>query len=140
MSDAERIRRELDRIVRRERGRLVAGLAARLGPVRIDVAEDVAQEALLQALEGWDYKGMPDQPAAWLARVARNKAIDRLRREGREDGDLVQLHWPDEGGHRSAKSLGKSEELRKGEMTRKLKTCRKTETLRAPTGVHFKHQ
>lgn len=86
MSDAERIRRELDRIVRRERGRLVAGLAARLGPVRIDVAEDVAQEALLQALEGWDYKGMPDQPAAWLARVARNKAIDRLRREGREDG------------------------------------------------------
>lgn len=84
MTSETDVRGVLDRIVRRERGRLIAGLAARLGPSRIALAEDVAQDAILEALRGWTHSGLPDNPAAWLARVARNKAIDRLRREGRE--------------------------------------------------------
>ena len=84
MAAIETIHAELDRISRRERGRLIAGLVRRLGPENMELAEDVAQEALISALSLWPYQGMPDRPAAWLATVARNRAIDRLRRENRE--------------------------------------------------------
>ena len=46
-----------------------------------DAAEDAVQEAFVVALERWPRDGMPDTPGAWITRVARNKAIDRLRRE-----------------------------------------------------------
>ncbi len=74
----------LDRLIRRQRGRLMAGLVARFGPSGLDLAEDVTQDAILDALASWSHQGIPDNPGAWLNRVARNKAIDRLRREGRE--------------------------------------------------------
>ncbi|HMB60496.1 MAG TPA: sigma-70 family RNA polymerase sigma factor [Xanthomonadales bacterium] len=78
------LRLQLDALVRREHGRLIAQLLAWLGGSRLDLAEDMAQEALLTAMSVWPYRGMPDNPRAWLARVARNRAIDRLRREHRE--------------------------------------------------------
>ena len=74
-------RDDLDVLFRRERGRLVARLTRRLGAARLDLAEDVAQDALLQAVQSWPYQGRPDNAAAWLHRVALNKAYDRLRRE-----------------------------------------------------------
>ncbi len=77
-------RLDLDRIVRRERGRLVADLVKRLGAGRVDLAEDVAQDALVAAMQHWPYRGVPDNPGAWLATVARNRAWDRLKRERRE--------------------------------------------------------
>lgn len=85
------IRRKLDVLVRRERGRLIADLVAYLGPTRLSLAEDVAQDAIVAALQTWPYRGLPDNPGAWLARVARNKAIDRLRRENRETPYLENL-------------------------------------------------
>lgn len=78
------IHHQLERLARRERGRLVADLVSRLGSARLQLAEDVVQDAIIAAMATWPYKGMPDSPGAWLNRVARNKAIDRLRREGRE--------------------------------------------------------
>jgi len=75
----------LDQLARRERGRLIADLVHRLGPHRLELAEDVVQEAVLAAMAGWPFGGVPENPGAWLARVARNKAVDRLRREGREN-------------------------------------------------------
>ncbi|MEM9170704.1 MAG: sigma factor, partial [Pseudomonadota bacterium] len=85
--DAAGARARLDATVRRERGRLIAALAARLGgPGAVDLAEDVAQDAIVAALETWAYKGAPDDPGAWLAVVARRKAIDRLRRSARHTG------------------------------------------------------
>lgn len=91
------IHHQLDRITRRERGRLIADLVRRLGNHHLQLAEDVAQDAVLAALGTWPYQGMPDNPGAWLMRVAGNKAIDRLRRENREvnyqpDLDLRQVH------------------------------------------------
>ena len=77
-------RRALDQMARRQRGRLIGMLVRDLGHDRVELAEDVAQEAILAALSAWPYSGLPDHPEAWLARVARNKAIDRLRRGGRE--------------------------------------------------------
>ncbi len=80
----EVITHQLERLARRERGRLVALLVGKLGPARLEMAEDVVQDAVVAAMAAWPYKGMPDNPAAWLNRVARNKAYDRLRKEGRE--------------------------------------------------------
>jgi RNA polymerase sigma-70 factor (ECF subfamily) len=76
---------------------LVAALARRLGAGRIAVAEDAVQHALLQALSLWPFKGVPERPEAWLATVARTRALDLLRGEARRTAlaeDLVPLANP----------------------------------------------
>lgn len=74
---------DLDQLFRRDAGRLVAWLGRVFGAGRLDLAEDVVQDALAAALESWNWRGVPTRPEAWLAKVARNRAIDRLRRETR---------------------------------------------------------
>nr|WP_037410186.1 sigma-70 family RNA polymerase sigma factor [Candidatus Solirubrobacter pratensis] len=66
---------------RRESGQAVAVLARILGD--LDRAEEAVQDAFLIALERWPSRGVPDNPAAWIVTAARNRAIDRLRREKR---------------------------------------------------------
>ena len=68
-------------VVRREHGRVLAGLIRRFGD--IDLAEDALGEALVVALERWPADGVPPNPAGWLTTTAARKALDRLRREGR---------------------------------------------------------
>ena len=58
---------------------MVATLARSFGD--LDVAEDAAAEAFASAVERWPIDGIPENPGAWLATVARHRAIDRLRRE-----------------------------------------------------------
>lgn len=67
-------------LFRHRYGRLVAGLVRRLGPARIDLAEDVVAEAFLRALRAWPAEGVPERPDAWVFRVAQNLALDTLRR------------------------------------------------------------
>ena len=74
---------EITQIVRAEHGRVVAQLIRRLGD--IDLAEDAVAEALVTALERWPADGIPPNPGAWLTTTAGNKAIDRIRREGKRD-------------------------------------------------------
>ena len=62
---------------------MIAVLSRLLGLQNIEVAQDIVQDTLLQAMSTWGYKAMPDNPSAWLYRVAKNKAIDFLRREKR---------------------------------------------------------
>jgi RNA polymerase sigma factor (sigma-70 family) len=69
----------LEELLRREHGRVLGGLVRRLGD--LDLAEDVLQEALVEAWQRWPLDGVPDNPAAWLTTVARNRAYDRIRRE-----------------------------------------------------------
>lgn len=69
--------RELDRVMRADRGRLVAVLAKGLRD--LSLAEEVLQEAAVSALAHWGRTGLPSSPAGWLLQVARRKAIDRLR-------------------------------------------------------------
>ncbi len=68
-------------LFRRESARLVAMLAGQFGTHRLQLAEDVVQEALVRALQTWPYRGVPENPAAWLTQTARNLALDHLRRE-----------------------------------------------------------
>ena len=69
----------LDSVFRRHWGRVVASLVGYLGD--FELAEDAAQEAFAIAAERWPRDGEPDNPVAWLITTARNRAIDRIRRE-----------------------------------------------------------
>ena len=73
--------RAIEAVWRIESARLIAGLTRIVRDVGL--AEDMAQDALLAALERWPETGVPDNPGAWLMAAARNRAIDRLRREKR---------------------------------------------------------
>jgi RNA polymerase sigma-70 factor, ECF subfamily len=70
--------RAIDAVWRIESARLIAGLTRIVR--NVGVAEDLAQDALLAALEQWPESGIPDNPGAWLMATAKHRAIDRLRR------------------------------------------------------------
>jgi RNA polymerase sigma-70 factor (ECF subfamily) len=70
---------QLEQIFREEWGRLLAALIGFLGD--FDLAEEAAQEAFAIAAERWPSHGIPDNPGAWLVTTARNRAIDRIRRD-----------------------------------------------------------
>ncbi len=75
---------EVERVFREEYGRAVAVLVRVFGD--IDVAEEAVQEAFAAAVQRWPSTGLPPSPAGWIITTARNRAIDRLRRESsRED-------------------------------------------------------
>jgi RNA polymerase sigma factor (sigma-70 family) len=71
----------VDHLFRREAGKMVATLTRMLGFENLQVAEDVVQDALLTAMRTWPFRGVPDNPSAWLIGVARNRALDVVRRE-----------------------------------------------------------
>jgi RNA polymerase sigma-70 factor (ECF subfamily) len=82
------------RIFREESGRSVAALIRVFGD--IDIAEDAVQDAFAIALRTWPGAGLPANPGGWITTTARNRAIDRLRREsrGRELLSEVAALWP----------------------------------------------
>ncbi len=78
----------VDELFRHRYGRMVAGLCRVLGPGRLDLVEDVVQEALMRALRVWPAAGVPENPEAWVFRTARNLAVDALRR--RKTADRIE--------------------------------------------------
>ena len=95
MAPAE-VSRTIEAVWRIESARLIAGLARVVRDVGL--AEDLAQEALVAAVEQWPESGIPDNPGAWLMATARHRAIDRLRR--------AEVH------ERKTQELGREIELR----------------------------
>jgi RNA polymerase sigma factor (sigma-70 family) len=79
----EQVDREVEAVWRIESARIVATLARRTGD--LGLAEDLAQEALVEALEQWPATGVPRNPGAWLTTVAKRRAIDGWRRRERQD-------------------------------------------------------
>lgn len=69
----------IEQVFREEHGRVLATLVGVLGD--FDLAEDALQDAVAIAVERWPRDGLPSNPAAWLVATARNRAIDRIRRE-----------------------------------------------------------
>jgi RNA polymerase sigma-70 factor, ECF subfamily len=69
----------VEAVFREERGRLLATLVGQFGD--LDLAEEVASDAIAAALERWPVDGVPGRPGAWLLTTARRKAVDRLRRD-----------------------------------------------------------
>lgn len=70
-----------EHLFRHEAGKLVSVLTGIFGLDRLQLAEDVVQEALVKALQTWPYYGVPKNPAAWLTQTAKNLALDVIRRE-----------------------------------------------------------
>jgi RNA polymerase sigma-70 factor (ECF subfamily) len=88
---------ELERVFREEYGRAVAVLVRVFGD--IDVAEEAVQDAFTAAVQRWPSAGLPPGPAGWIITTARNRAIDRLRREASREDRYAQaalLHARDE--------------------------------------------
>jgi RNA polymerase sigma-70 factor (ECF subfamily) len=88
---------DVERVFREEYGRAVAVLTGVLGD--IDTAEDAVQDAFTEAARRWPSAGLPPSPAGWIITTARNRAIDRLRREAARDSKHAQaalLHAQDE--------------------------------------------
>src|ERR1700761_7481205 len=70
-----------DHLFRREAGHMVSALTRVFGMHNLALAEDVVQDAFCRALEVWKYRGVPDNPSAWLMATAKHRALDVLRRE-----------------------------------------------------------
>ncbi|MFD1827007.1 RNA polymerase sigma factor [Mumia zhuanghuii] len=81
--DGQEARRAVEAVWRMESARIVGALARYTGDFAL--AEDVAQEALAEALVGWSTSGVPDSPASWLLAVGRRRAIDAFRRRSARD-------------------------------------------------------
>jgi RNA polymerase sigma factor (sigma-70 family) len=86
---ASDIHRSIDAVWRIESARLIAGLARIVRDV--GVAEELAQDALVLALEQWPVSGVPDNPGAWLMATAKHRAIDFVRRNQRYDRKLKTI-------------------------------------------------
>ena len=88
---------EIERVFRQEHGRAVASLVRVFGD--IDVAEEAVQDAFAAAVQRWPSAGLPPSPAGWIITTARNRAVDRLRREASRADRHAQaalLHARDE--------------------------------------------
>jgi len=70
----------IDHLFRREAGRMVSVLTRIFGVHNLALAEDVVQDAFCRALEVWSFRGVPENPSAWLMATAKNRALDVLRR------------------------------------------------------------
>jgi RNA polymerase sigma factor (sigma-70 family) len=81
LTDQSEIRLLIDHLFRHESGKLVSILTRIFGTENLDLAEDVVQDSLIEGIKQWTYKGIPDNPSAWLFKVAKNKALNILNRE-----------------------------------------------------------
>jgi len=91
MSNAAGVNGLVDHFFRHQSGRLAAVLTRIFGLRNFDLVDDVVQSALLQALETWKIHGVPGDPAAWMYRVARNKALDLIRH--RQIAERLAPEW-----------------------------------------------
>lgn len=92
-----------DHLFRTEAGKLVSVLTSIFGVERLQLAEDVVQEALIRAFKTWPYYGIPKNPAAWLTQTAKNLALDLIRREKSFNDKQPQIiatfeQWPTDAG------------------------------------------
>jgi RNA polymerase sigma factor (sigma-70 family) len=98
----------VEHLFREEAAKMVAILTGIFGVEHLGLAEDVVQEALAKALQTWPYHGVPQNPSAWIMRVARNLALDVVRRDkvfrGKEP-EIVRLIEESEPTPESAASL-----------------------------------
>jgi RNA polymerase sigma factor (sigma-70 family) len=81
MQKPERVSQLVEHLFRHEAGKMVATLTRIFGIEHWNLAEDVVQEALSRALQTWPYRGVPENPSAWIMRASRNLALDVIRRE-----------------------------------------------------------
>jgi RNA polymerase sigma-70 factor (ECF subfamily) len=107
---------EIERIFREEYGRAVSVLVRVCGD--IGAAEEAVQDAFTTALERWPATGLPPSPAGWIITTARNRAIDRFRREATRDDRHAELEWG-----KSPTEPGEDEHVVRDDQLRLMFTC-----------------
>lgn len=83
MESEAKVSQIVEHLFRQEAGRMISALTGSFGLRNLELIEDAVQEALLKALPLWSFSGVPPNPAGWLMQVAKNGAIDHLRRAAR---------------------------------------------------------
>jgi RNA polymerase sigma-70 factor (ECF subfamily) len=85
---------QVERVFRTQRASLIAAMTRAFGPKNLDVIEATLQDAFVAAAEQWPADGIPDRPDAWILTVAKNRALDDLRRRGtsRANASAVEFH------------------------------------------------
>lgn len=119
------INRLVDHLFRHESGRLIAVLTRVLGSFNLELAEDVVQDALAEAITHWTYKGIPDNPEGWIFSVAKNIALNILKREKYKHQYLqeaVSLLQTEQVRNQSLEHLFTEQEIRDGQL-RMIFTC-----------------
>jgi RNA polymerase sigma-70 factor (ECF subfamily) len=91
MTRSEQVAPLVEHFFRHEAGRMVSVLTRIFGWRNFDLVEDMVQATLLDALESWRIRGVPDNPSGWVHRVARNKVLEALRRD--QIGQRVLAGW-----------------------------------------------
>jgi len=89
-TSSQHVQNLVDHLFRHEAGKMVAVLTRLLGTENLDAAEDIVQDTLLKAMEVWRFRGVPENPPAWLYKVAHNKAIDWVRSAQRKSKLLAE--------------------------------------------------
>lgn len=100
MPDNEHVKHLVDHLFRYKAGQMVATLTRIFGVENLELAEDVVQETLIKALRQWPYRGLPNNPGAWLMQVAKHQALDVIRRETSFRDKAALLIEPEKGGSR----------------------------------------
>ena len=105
MQESTGVSRLVEHLFRHEAGKMVATLTRIFGIEHWNLAEDVVQEALSRALQTWPYRGVPENPSAWIMRASRNLALDVVRRQKTfraKEGEIAQLIERDGSAHQAA--------------------------------------
>jgi RNA polymerase sigma factor (sigma-70 family) len=79
--DQNSIKEEVNHLYRHEYGKLVSVLTKTFGVSNIELAEDVVHDAMLEAIQQWTYKGVPENPLGWIYKVAKYKAVNLIKRD-----------------------------------------------------------
>src|SRR5438105_3616868 len=116
----------VDHLFRHESGRMVATLTGILGFENLQLAEDVVQDALLKAMQNWAFSGIPRNPSAWLMQVARNQALDAVRRQQNfrsKEQDVAAFFEDRSGGRHPADSARFDDEIRDDQLRMMFACC-----------------
>jgi RNA polymerase sigma-70 factor (ECF subfamily) len=104
-SKASEINKIVDHFFRHKAGQLISTLTRIFGPGQIDLAESVVQEALLRACQAWSIKGIPPNPDGWITTVAKNHALDLIRKKKRfhqKEEEIIRWYESRESDHLEA--------------------------------------
>jgi RNA polymerase sigma-70 factor (ECF subfamily) len=106
MQQSQGVSQLVEHLFRHESAKMVATLTRIFGIEHLTLAEDVVQEALGRALQTWPYRGVPENPSAWIMRASRNLALDVIRREKVFRGKEAEIARLIEAGGSSSQGLG----------------------------------
>jgi len=99
LADQLEINQLVDHLFRHESGKMIAVLTRIFGLENLELAEDVVQDSVVEAIKQWAHNGIPDNPSGWLFRVAKNKALNIVNREkykrqySADTTQLLQSEW-----------------------------------------------